>query len=474
MSSAAKRLPEWTTALALFVAVAASLLVGLAGPTDARPGYIHDECYQAFTAHRYAEGDPAAWGWAAREDVEKFDKTDMTPHTTYEWVHPPTAKLIMSASISLLGFTPFAYRLPSVLVALFTMLMAYLIGRRVYGQEAGLLAVGLMAVDGLFFVMSRIAMNDIYVAAMIAGLGYGVIRYFLEPERPLRWMLWSGAFAGLALSTKWNAAPSVLLAGLLFIADIAWRRRHQVPTLRPLLMLGLSFGVLPPLIYLLSYAPFFMLGHHFQDLVKLTQDIWGYHHNLKEGHSSSSHWFQWPFAIRPVWFFQEDGSVQGTLREIYAFPNPLVWVAMFVSVGALAYRTSVEKKLPEFLLLAFFGAVWLPWAVIGRVTFIQYVLPAMTFGAPVLAGALKRWMDRGQKIPVAAYLLGCFLSFANLYPILNGMDVAPDQLKTHRWFWLDIWRTCSGSCASYQREGSFTIAQSTGTTPPADLKGDQQ
>ena len=60
------------------------------------PEYVHDECYQAFTAHRYAIGDRDAWNpFATRESAARVTPSDMTRWTTYEWVHPPTAKLIM-------------------------------------------------------------------------------------------------------------------------------------------------------------------------------------------------------------------------------------------------------------------------------------------------------------------------------------------------------------------------------------------
>ena len=451
------RLGEGAAFAVLLLTAAALLFTGLDGPTEAQPGYIHDECYQAFTAHRYALGDPGAWGWAQKEEIEKFLKEDMTPNTTYEWVHPPTAKLIMSASIALFGFTPFAYRLPSVLAGLFTLLMTWLIAKKVFGAEAGLVAVGLLAIDGLFFVMSRIAMNDIYVTAAIAGLGYGVVRYFLDKDDRLRWLLWTGVFSGIALSTKWNAAPSVLLAGLLLVGEMIWRRQEVSPV-KPLLILFICFGLLPPLIYLASYGPYFSLGHGFSELVKLTQDIWGYHHHLKEGHSSSSHWFQWPFVIRPVWFYQAPGINEGDLREIFAFPNPLVWFPMFVSVGVLAYRSVEQRDLGEFLLLAFFGAVWLPWAVIGRVTFIQYVLPAMPFGAAALGGWILRLASAGHRRWAYAYLVLCFLAFANLYPILTSKSIHPSELKSPRWFWTNAWRTCSGDCAMAPAAPKETVA----------------
>jgi dolichyl-phosphate-mannose--protein O-mannosyl transferase len=113
-------------------------------------------------------------------------------------------------------------------------------------------------------------------------------------------------------------------------------------------------------------------------------------------------------VIRPVWFYQAPGIEEGDLREIFAFPNPLVWFPMFVAIGVLAYRSVERRNLGEFLLLAFFGAVWLPWAVIGRVTFIQYILPAMPFGAAALGGGVLRLAAAGH--PMGLRLFGPMFS----------------------------------------------------------------
>src|SRR5215470_17828402 len=79
---------------------------------DGKPTYVHDECYQAFTAHRYAAGDPNAWNpRGSRREAAAFDSSDMTATAAYEWTHPPTAKLVMAAFIRLFGFVPVAYRL---------------------------------------------------------------------------------------------------------------------------------------------------------------------------------------------------------------------------------------------------------------------------------------------------------------------------------------------------------------------------
>ena len=104
------------------------------------------------------------------------------------------------------GSNAFAWRLAGVafgalLVALIYLLTATMFGRR----RIAALAAGFVAIDGMSFVMSRISMNDIFVAV------------FIVAAYALFWQVWSGRWArsawwalplvgvliGLAAATKW-------------------------------------------------------------------------------------------------------------------------------------------------------------------------------------------------------------------------------------------------------------------------------
>ncbi len=104
------------------------------------------------------------------------------------------------------GDNAFAWRISgvlfgSVLVGLIYLLCATMFGRR----RIGLLAAGFVAIDGMSYVMSRISMNDIFVATFIVA---GYLAF---------WQVWSGRWArsawwvlplvgvliGLAAASKW-------------------------------------------------------------------------------------------------------------------------------------------------------------------------------------------------------------------------------------------------------------------------------
>jgi dolichyl-phosphate-mannose--protein O-mannosyl transferase len=422
----------------VLTALAALWLVDLSGPPVEGAGYVHDECYQAFTAHRYALDDPDAWRYGDRATVEKLRKDDLTANTTYEWVHPPFAKLVMSWFIRAFGFTPTVYRLGSVLMGVLAAAGMMALAHRLYGARVALIAGVLLAFDGLFFSMSRIAMNDVYVAAPCAWLVYATARASTSRQRIEAWTALAGACAGVAIATKWNAAPLCILGALLTLGA-AWTSAHRA---RAVAAWVASFALLPLAIYLASYAPFFRLGNGLDELAALTKQIIDFHRSLRAGHSSSSHWYEWPLAIRPVWLYQADGPTADTVRNMYLFPNPILWWGLFGAVIYVAVRSIRARAVHEVFVWLPFAAAWLPWSVIGRVTFIQYLMPGLVFGVLALAVVLDELARRspGWSRAARVYVVVAALAFGNLYPMLTGTPEPRAQVSSPRWFWIPIWR----------------------------------
>ena len=104
------------------------------------------------------------------------------------------------------GSNAFAWRLAGVIFGALLVALVYLLAATMFGRRRiALLAAGFVAIDGMSYVMSRIAMNDIFVAVFI------VAAYLAF------WQIWSGRWArsawwvlplvgvliGLAAATKW-------------------------------------------------------------------------------------------------------------------------------------------------------------------------------------------------------------------------------------------------------------------------------
>ncbi len=127
------------------------------------------------------------------------------------------------------GGDPFAWRFPGVIAGALTALLLYLLARILFRRRSVAVLVGvLVAVDGMFFVQSRIAMNDVYVGLFI------VAAYTLFAAVWTGWWRWRwawlvslpviGVLLGLALASKWVGLYAIAGMGILILGRSALGR----------------------------------------------------------------------------------------------------------------------------------------------------------------------------------------------------------------------------------------------------------
>jgi len=259
------------------------------------------------------------------------------------WVHPPMGKWMIAIGEKLFGPTPFGWRFSAALFGTLTCVlvaaMALLMFRSVlWGFVAGLL----MATESLSFVMSRVALLDVFVGFWVT-LGF----YFLlldrrwihrrsnliEQESPPRpdvpmvdatqaitdqpevpvvpplapdvpmvttmpvavpspiWRPWRfamGVAFGAAAATKWSGVYA--LAGAILLT-LLWERTRRKATGQPhpfwkavaqeAFGIIVALAVVPVGVYLLSYVRYWMLnGIHPTDFWALQQAMEQFHTTL--------------------------------------------------------------------------------------------------------------------------------------------------------------------------------------------------
>src|SRR5699024_2292915 len=167
-------------------------------------------------------------------------------------VHPPVGKWMIALGDALWSYLPFGtamtpegWRFAAALAGIFSVLILVRLATRMtrsllLGCTAGLI----LALDGLHFTLSRIAMVDIFLTLWIlAGFTCLVIDRDKTRERMVRlsesgvdpttigwlgmrwWRLAAGVCFGLAIGTKWSALFFVAAFGLLTVAwDYGMRR----------------------------------------------------------------------------------------------------------------------------------------------------------------------------------------------------------------------------------------------------------
>jgi dolichyl-phosphate-mannose--protein O-mannosyl transferase len=389
-------------------------------PLLAEPGrLIQDEGYSVPTAFQLLNGQPV---------------TELT--------HPPTSRLLHAAGILLVGPGPVGWRLPSALAGVLLAPLYYLLARRVLRSDrAGLIAVALLLCDGLYLMFSRLATTNIFAVLFQVGAAGCLLAALPEPELPPRPMLAAGAFLGLALSTRWTSLP---VAAFLFLTLLVVRRERLLRR-RELLLVVLSLGILPLLVYVTSYAPWMAQGHSVLEVAQLQVKMWRRMASYGGDHPYTSPWYTWPWLYRPPLFHYEQAGA-GPLRIILAIGNPAIWwLALPATLAALAF--GVRNRDPR----ALFGAVgfcftYLTWGIASRgLQYSHYFFESVPFACLSLAFFLDRaWEGRLGGL-CKAYVVLAALLFVHFLPVLVALPIPNAWFHArliggvYPWRWFPSW-----------------------------------
>ena len=363
---------------------------------------VFDEVYHAKTALQYLNGESPT-----------------------EWVHPPTAKLLIAVGVWLFGYVPWAWRLIPALAGVALAPVFYLFARRVLVTErAAVLATVLLLCDGVYLVQSRIAMTNIFAVLFQVSSALFILRAALRPRLSAPDMAAAGLFLGLALSTRWTSLWAAGFLGLVLLAV----RRLRIIKPRELTLTVLAFLVLPVGIYVLSYVPWMRQGHELKELLPLQKAIWRYHADLRATHPYFSRWYTWPLLYRPTWYyFKQTGE---TIRGIVALGNPALWWASVpVTVWALVTGTK-EKDARRLFSGLGFCAMYLPWGISPRtLNYSHYLFEAIPYACLSLGALLDRGGD-GKWLRVYVALVVVLFFF--FLPFLIALPIPA------RWYFHDL------------------------------------
>jgi dolichyl-phosphate-mannose--protein O-mannosyl transferase len=213
--------------------------------------FLFDETYYAKDAWSLLQhGFTTGYVDSANEKILAGDLADIFTDRPSMIVHPDVGKWLIALGEAAFGMDSFGWRVASavvgtLMVLVMVRLMLRLTGSLLLGCTSGLL----LTFDGLHFVMSRLALLDIFmaffllagVACLVADRDHGRARMARlvpagwtatagdwGPVRGLRlrpWRLAAGVMFGLAVATKWNALFPIAVFGLLVWAWDAGARR---------------------------------------------------------------------------------------------------------------------------------------------------------------------------------------------------------------------------------------------------------
>lgn len=301
------RLIGWLAPIGLTLLAFALRLIHLGSPDR----FAFDETY-------YAKD---AWSLLNKGYIQEYlsdadgkPKTDINAdilagHTQGVWngdpslaVHPDVGKWLIALGEKAFGMDPFGWRIASAVAgALMVLVMCRLVRRMTGSTLLGCIAGALLMLDGLQFVLSRLALLDIFlalfllcaVACLVADRDWHHARLARAAEadghrgwgprilfRP--WLLAAGVCFGLACGTKWTAAYPLAAFGILcWLWSAGARRRLGVRW--PILKSAVADGI-PAFVHLVVVGVLVYIA---------TWGGWLAHADQYEEHLSSSQYRQY-------------------------------------------------------------------------------------------------------------------------------------------------------------------------------------
>jgi len=383
-----------------------------------------------------------------------FSFSSSTNQANIDWLHPPLAKYFQALSITLFGITALAWRLPSLIFSLLTLVVFYFLVRFLgqkffFKKESSLKKIDLsinlsliacffLSLDGLFLVQSRIAMNDIFVL-FFTLMAIFIYVIYLANKKSLM-LLISGALFGLALASKWSALWILLF---LLIKELL-----MLKSIKKIPFLLFSLLLTPVFVYLLVYLPMFWQGQNLGDFLVLQKTILLSQLTNPSTHLYSSNPLVWILNLRPVWYFTVPISGSWS-ANIYALDNPLLglymMLAFFMSIWFLLKHklNDLAHKSIYFIFLLYLSS-FLPWIIFSRTMFFYHYLLAIPFLLILLSYFVVSYFnqiknEQKKRALIFNLLFWPFFFFIIFYPHWTALPV-PKTFIEAVYFFLPSWR----------------------------------
>lgn len=346
-------------------------------------------------------------------------------------VHPPLGKAIIGIGEIIAGYTPFGWRIGSVLcgeLALAIVLATIFVATK--NLWAPLIGGVLFATDPTQLVMSRMGMLDAPMMLFVAlSVFFAVAWVVYQRDLPLGkgyFLTLSGLMMGLATTVKMSGAYLCFVAlgvGAIVTVDLS-RAYRLTTTISRIAWLVVYFAIFPLATFIASWLlPWLIhdasvykhdsqlpnplpewivdyVPHWVNAFYSYLSGIVSFHSSLT---LSSGNFHPWQSTIVD-WVTMRSSlltyAVDG--RSIYIYQNWVLW-AMLIPVTSVLVALTVMKRNPIAMVLASgLGAtVWM-WALfIDRQSYIFYMTPASAVLA-ISVGVCAAWAysyakDSGKK-----------------------------------------------------------------------------
>jgi dolichyl-phosphate-mannose-protein mannosyltransferase len=413
--------------------------------------------------------------------------------SVYETTHPPLGKDLLAIGVATFGMNPFGMRVIHAIIGICLIVALFFLGRQIMATRFGAYATMLIGFwDFMPLVQSRYSTIDSTSVLFITLMLIFTFKYLREQLQGDIDCKSRGTIAlivfffALAASVKWTAPYG--FAGVILCVVVVktrqyltlkrevaretlevavqaeaeskkrlrlrpevspavkavrtfWRCNFGMTVLRWLALFVLI--VLP--VYYLTYIPFL----HCQGITNIftkaaVTTVWqnqtgmfDYHSNLTATHPFSSNWWSWPFSFKPLWLYMGSNPQPGHKASIVTMGNPVIWFCAACALFILFYQLLIKRKfsLLHLVFLLFF-ALYLPWVLVSRATFIYHFFPALPLYYVLLATILEPFWNMGKAGRSVLRGLGIIAIVVWLlyFPVLYGIEIPEKYMQALRLF----------------------------------------
>ena len=195
---------------------------------------------------------------AAREMFKRNNFLEFYFNDELRFNKPPLTYWSVALSVALCGLNEFAIRLPMAVMALLTIYLTYLTGKRLYGEKEGLLAGIMMALSLQFTVNARYSSPEIPLTCFFTLTMYWFIKGYLDKD--FRYLLLS--YFGLGVTLLAKGYPYVFVIGAIILLYLSAESNFKPVAIWPRIKsLRLELGL--PIVLIIGFSwPAYMYWLH--------------------------------------------------------------------------------------------------------------------------------------------------------------------------------------------------------------------
>lgn len=368
-------------------------------------------------------------------------------------VHPPLSQYLIALGMWLSSWLPaspetinyltgswrstWSYRWLNALIGSFIPILCGSIMFKLSQSYAAIIitAIG-FTFEGLFLVMSRYALSDIYLIFFgLLGQLYLLIYLENQQDRPL---LLAGICFGCCVGVKWNGL-GFLLGSIAILVKLNLNRQN-------IWRLAIGLGIIPVITYIIIWLPHLALNPKYGGFWRVHQQIINFHNQLggNEIHPYCSPWYSWLMMKRPIALYYQTVNDNQTIYDVHAMGNPIlwwlstaaiVWLLLELIIKAILYRIHRDRDWVSIYLVVNFGANFLPWMRVNRCLFIYHYMPAYVFAIFALAWLIARGYQTNRR-QIIAFLIIMLIIAAFIFwsPLYFGLPVSIKEYYLRMWF----------------------------------------